>query len=82
MTLGWRDQNGQIYAFHSNRYQEANVVEGPYTLTLLVDNANGIYGDLTSTLEVMVDNVVNGTNISCEIFRNHKNLLLFKTGNL
>ena len=55
------------------------IEEGPYTLTLVaVDNDDGdSLADLTSTLEVMVDDITNGTNISCAIFRNQKHLIIY-----
>ena len=44
--------------------------EGPYTLTLVsVENLSmsGL-ADLVSTLEVMVDDIDNGTDIECAVF--------------
>ena len=52
----------------------------PYSLTLVVkENVNGYSADLTSTLEVMVDDITNGTNISCAIFRNQKHMVVYVT---
>ena len=43
------------------------VVEGPFTLTLVdVSQPSGGVADLTSTLEVMVDDIDDGTNITCK----------------
>ena len=58
------------------------VERSPYTLTLVsVDNDDGdIFGDIASTLEVVVNDAVNGTSIICEIFRSQKTLFLFQTG--
>ena len=57
------------------------IEEGPYTLTLVaVDNDDGdSLADFSSTLEVMVDDITNGTNISCAIFRNLKHLVIYIT---
>ena len=42
------------------------VERGPYTLTLVaVDNVSGCFADFTSTLEVMVDDIEDGTTIAC-----------------
>ena len=55
----------------------------PYTLTLVAvdDNDDGDdLADFTSTLEVMVDDISNGTNISCIIFRQRQDLIIYKIG--
>ena len=56
------------------------IEDGPYTLTLVsVDNDDGnCVADLTSTLEVMVDDIANRTNISCATSRNQKHLVIYK----
>ena len=56
------------------------IQHGVYTLTLVtVDNDDGdSRANFTSTLEVMVDDIPNGTNISCIIFRNHKDLIIYR----
>ena len=79
-SLGWRDQNGQIHGFLASDPESSVIEEGPYTLTLVaVDNDDSDFlADFTSTLEVMVDNITNGTNISCKIFRNEKNLVIYR----
>ena len=59
------------------------VQDGPYTLTLVaVDNISmgGLAGDFVSTLEVTVDDIDNGTDITCATFRNTNQLLIYKTG--
>ena len=78
-SLGWRDQNGAIGGFGASDSESSVIEEGPYTLTLVaVDNDDGdSLADLTSTLEVMVDDITNGTNISCAIFRNQKHLVIY-----
>ena len=60
------------------------IEEGPYTLTLVsVDNDDGDSdADLTSTLEVMVDDIPNGTNISCVILGNQTHLVICKISEL
>ena len=74
--MGWRDQNGAIESFTDNDPESGVKEEGPFTLTLVsVDNDN-----FTSTLEVMVDDITNGTSISCEIFRNQKHLVIYEIG--
>ena len=77
----WRDQNGQIDVCTATGPQCSVIEEGPYTLTLVaVDNDDGdSLADFTSTLEVMVDDITNGTNISCAIFRNQKRLVIYIT---
>ena len=52
----------------------------PYTLTLVaVDNVNGTIADCTSTLEVMVDDIEDGTTIACDVFDDEDQLTISKT---
>ena len=52
----------------------------PYTLTLVaVYNVSGTIADFTSTLEVMVDYIEDGTTISCDLFNNRDQLTISKT---
>ena len=78
-SLLWRDQNGEIDIFFSN--EELSMVQrGPYTLSLIAVNnvsMDGIADDMTSTLEVMVDDIVNGTSISCEVFHDDDKLFIY-----
>ena len=54
-------------------------IEGAFTLTLVeVANRMGIRADLTSTMDVMVDGIENGTNVICQIFMNETSLLVVK----
>ena len=76
MSLGWRDQNRPIASFIDSDSGSSETVYS-YTVTVVaVDNGDGT-ANFTSTLEVMVDNITNGTNISCEIFRNQKHLVIY-----
>ena len=81
-TQGWRDQNGLIHGFSSTDDVPTVVQHAPYTLTLVAvdDNDGDDLADFTSTLEVMVDNIANGTNISCSIFQNQERIVIIKTG--
>ena len=38
----------------------------------------GNKADLTSTMDVMVDGIENGTNVICQIFMNETSLLIVK----
>ena len=82
-SQGWRDQNRLIGGFVSTD-NESRVIEdedGPYTLTLVTvddDDDGDSLANFTSTLEVMVDDIPNGTNISCTIFRNLKDLTIYR----
>ena len=80
-SMGWRDQNGEIGGFDTTDSESSIQEHDPYTLTLVtVENDDGDSdADLTSTLEVMVDDITNGTNISCAIFRNQKHLVIYIT---
>ena len=80
-SLAWRDQNRQIGGFHA-RVSERNIEVDPYNLTLVaLDNDDGDdLANFTSTLDVMVDDITNGTNISCTIFMNQKYLVIYRIG--
>ena len=62
----WRYQNVQIGAFHSGDDESSVIENSPYTLTLVTlnDDDGDSLANVTSTLEVMVDDIPNGTNIS------------------
>ena len=85
-SLLWRDQNERIHAFqpdHIESNQSSVVQDGPYTLTLVaVDNVMGALADFISTLEVKVDDINNGTNITCAVFQNEKHALIFTASKL
>ena len=81
-TLTWHDQNGDIDSFIPSDIttEESRMIErGPYTLTLVaVDNSVGLVADVTSTLEVMVDDIDNGTTITCLITGDQEHMLIYK----
>ena len=78
-SQGWRDQNGLIGGFGTIDAETSVIEDGPYTLTLVtVDDDGDSLANLTSTLEVTVDDIPNGTNISCIIFRNRKDLIIYR----
>ena len=57
----------------------SRVTQGAFTLTLVeVANRMGNRADLTSTMDVMVDVIQNGTNVSCHIFMNENSVLISK----
>ena len=60
--------------------EELRVIHnGPYTLTLVaVDNPVDFVADFTSTLEVMVDDIDNGTNITCQTSGDEEHKLIYK----
>ena len=80
-TMTWLEQGWQIDVFFVSDYhsEETRVVhDDPYTLTLIaVDNitTGGRIGDFTSTLEVMVDDINNGTDIECATLDNTDHIL-------
>ena len=75
------DQALRLFVPADYESEERRVFERPpYTLTLVaVDNVNGSFADLTSTLEVMVDDIEDGTTISCDVFNNRDQLTISKT---
>ena len=57
------------------------VVEGPFILTLVdVSQPSGGVADLTSTLEVMVDDIDDGTNITCKGTTDEDYVVIHKRG--
>ena len=79
-SIAWRDQNGQIDGFLSSESQSSVIKHSPYTLTLvsIERNDGDPLANFTSTLEVMVDNITNGTIISCAIFQNQQQLHIYQ----
>ena len=45
---------------------------------MAVDNVSGTIADFTSTLEVMVDDIENGTTIACDTYTNEDHLTISK----
>ena len=78
--MGWSDQNGRIHTFGSEDVSEV-VTVGAYTVTLVAaDPVGSGFANFTSTLEVVVDDDVdNGTDIICQVFRKEDHLLIYKT---
>ena len=57
----------------------SRLTQGAFTLTLVeVANSMGATADLTSTLDVVVDGIENGTNVICQIFMSEISLLVVK----
>ena len=79
--LTWR-QVTEIHTFIASDYEteETRIVQrGPYTLTLVaVDNVMGTVADFTSTLEVMEDDISNGSTITCQLFTDEDHLTIIK----
>ena len=79
--LTWR-QVTEIHIFFVADYEteETRIVQrGPYTLTLVsVDNVMGSIADFTSTLEVMEDDISNGSTITCQLFTDEDHLTIIK----
>ena len=75
------DQQLRLFIPADYESEERRVIErGPYTLTLVaVDNVSGTIADFTSTLEVMVDDIEDGTTIACDVFNDEDQLTISKT---
>ena len=83
-VLTWKEEpNKELRTFNARDYESevTRVIErGPYTLTLVaVDNVSGTIADFTSTLEVMVDDIEDGTTIACDVFNDEDQLTISKT---
>ena len=75
------DQELRLFVPADYESEERRVIErGPYTLTLVaVDNVSGSFADIISTLEVMVDDIEDGTTIACDVFDDEDQLTISKT---
>ena len=83
-VLTWREEpDEELRTFNARDYESevTRVIDrDPYTLTLVaVDNVNGTIADFTSTLEVMVDDIEDGTTIACDVFDDEDQLTISKT---
>ena len=82
-VLTWtQEPNQELRTFFADDYEtEENrvFVRDPYTLTLVaVTNVNEGVGDFTSTLEAMVDDIEDGTSITCNVFSEEDPLIISK----
>ena len=68
--MGWRDQNKLIGSFSASDNESSVKDKDPYTLTLVsIEKYDDEFlANFTSTLEVMVDDIPNESNISCAVF--------------
>ena len=77
--MTWRNEKERIHAFqpdHIESNQSSVVQDGSYTLTLVaVDNVMGALANFISTLEVKVNDIGDGTNITCAVFQNEDHVL-------
>ena len=85
--LTWREEpDEELRTFFADDYESEVtrvVEEGPYTLTLVaVDNVNGSFADFTSTLEVMVDDIEDGTSIACDVTIDEDHLTISKSNQI
>ena len=80
--MTWRDQNREIHVFFPSDYDNEDtreVYDVPYSLTLVaVENQVNFLADLTTTLHVMVDDIINGTELSCLTFGDNDQLVVHK----
>ena len=83
-TMTWFEQSRQIdlLTFDDYEREETGVFHhDPYTITLAIDNimnvSQGHIGDFTSMLEVNAVDVDNGTVITCAIFQNSLDLIIY-----
>ena len=73
-------QDQKIYSFVPiPDLNEETAVVPPYYLTAITNHSES-RADFISTLDVAVDEIDNGTNITCEIFRRQSHLAIYKTG--
>ena len=73
--LGWTAQGKQIGTFVPLDPINRTIHEGPYTLTLINKTNGGHLADFVSSLQVPVDDIQNGTNITCEM---QEHILIYK----
>ena len=83
-TLRWEAVPGlseQFFISQDIDRDRVTLIEGPFTLTLVnVSQPSGGLADLTSTLEVMVDDIDDGTNITCKGTTDEDYVVIHKRG--
>ena len=83
-TLRWEAVPGlseQFFISQDIDRDRVTLVEGAFTLTLVnVSQPSGGVADLTSTLEVMVDDIDDGTNITCKGTTDEDYVVIHKRG--
>ena len=76
--LTWLDQNRQIATIAVGA--EAFQYQPPYSITVVEENVTDFFADLTTTLALNVDDIQNGTNITCRTVAVSHHLLLYEKG--
>ena len=80
--MTWSEHNREIRVIVVDDYEEGQsrvFQDDPYTVSITVNNItmNGIAGDITTTLEVMVDDIDNGTDITCATVQNTDHRVIY-----
>ena len=84
--LAWFSMPGSlVHGFVPNDYDtdDARVVKDSYTLTLVeATNVSESIGDLISDLTTLVNDITNGTIVTCKTLSTQKSLTVYKKGTL
>lgn len=73
--LEWTAQGERIGKFVPLDSINRTIHKGPYTLTLINSTGVSQFADIVSSLKVPVDDIQNGTNITCE---RQEHILIYK----
>ena len=79
------NQNSNPVGHHNGVFIQSPMLQIVAVLLLLfqdlwqyINNQVGVAADITSTLEVMVDDIDNGTHITCQVTGDQEHILIYK----
>ena len=78
-ALAWRDETHEIHVFFPIDFESEDtkvVHDGPFTATLVAIESDTT--PFTSTLDVVADGVVNGSEITCLTFLGQDHFIIYK----
>ena len=75
-SLAWFAQDKKIVTIHVSCNFE--IEDGPYNINLSSCAVDGNHANFTSVMEVMVDDIPNGTNITCKTFGNQEEVFIYQ----
>ena len=76
--LEWTAQGIMIGKFVPLDPINRTIREGPYTLTLISVTSRDRFADFVSSLQVPVNDIENGTNITCQASAKQRQSLIYK----
>ena len=77
-SLAWFAQDKKIGSVTTEVSCNIEIKDGPYNINFTNCAVDGNHANFTSVMEVMVDDIPNGTNIMCKTFGNQEEVFIYQ----